>query len=110
MTSVEVRSIAWSSKLEAWIARWQNLSSTSSKRLNTSFCAGMTKYRKRPQQKEKAVEKELKNDIHANELRFGSSSRFNKNRKWKLSETSVNNPTPVTLISIMAGKKNRSVI
>ena len=59
---------------------------------------------------DKYKEKELKNDIHANELRFGSSSRFNKNRKRKLSETSVNNPTPVTLISIMGGKKNRSVV
>ena len=59
---------------------------------------------------DKYKEKELKNDIHANELRFGSSSRFNENRKRKLCETSVNNPTPVTLISVKGGKKNRSVV
>ena len=59
---------------------------------------------------DKYKEKELKNDIHANELRFGSSSKFNENRKRKLCETSVNNPTPVTLISVKGGKKNRSVV
>ena len=61
---------------------------------------------------DKYKEKELKNDIHANELRFGSSSRFNKNNKRKLDETSltVNNATPVTLISIRGRKKNRTVI
>jgi len=59
---------------------------------------------------DKYREKELKNDIHANELRFGSSSRFNEQRKRKFDETSVNNPTPVTLINVRGGKKNRAVI
>jgi len=59
---------------------------------------------------DKYKEKELKNDIHANELRFGSSSRFDKGNKRKFVEVSVNNPTPVTLAGIRGGKKNREIV
>ena len=56
---------------------------------------------------DKYKEKELKNDIHASELRFGSSSRFNKSNKRKLDEMSstVNNATPLTLLVLEAGKR-----
>ncbi len=59
---------------------------------------------------DKYREKELKNDIHANELRFGSSSRFNEGNKRKFNDINVNNPTPVTLIGIRGGKKNRNIV
>ena len=58
---------------------------------------------------DKYKEKELKNDIHANELRFGSNSRFNLGKR-KFNDMNVNNPTPVTLIGIRGGKKNRNII
>ena len=47
--------------------------------------------------------KKLTNDIHENELKFG----FRKNEQK--SETSSLQPTPVTLVNIRGGKKERSI-
>ena len=58
---------------------------------------------------DKYKEKELKNDIHANELRFGSS-RFVKGKKRSYDDLTVKNPTPVTLVGIRGGKKNRNIV
>ena len=55
----------------------------------------------------KYKERALMNDVHANELRFGSKSSLGSGNKRKFDTMSVNNPTPVTLIGIQGGKKSK---
>ena len=50
---------------------------------------------------------ELKNDLHLNEMRFGLSSNDESDKKRKHDETI--NMTPLTLVSLRKGKKNKKI-
>ena len=50
---------------------------------------------------------ELKNDLHLNEMRFGLSSNDESDKKRKHDE--IINMTPLTLVSLRKGKKNKKI-
>ena len=52
--------------------------------------------------------KELNCDIHANELRFGSSLN-EKLDNLKRKHQEIENMTPLTLVSLRKGKKNKKI-
>ena len=50
-------------------------------------------------------QQKLTNDIRDNELKIG----FRKNTKTKTEKDSQTNPTPVTLVNVRGGKKDRNI-